>query len=440
MPVRHLVRAGAVLALCAIGLAAPVLGDEPSRFRRVAVTGDAAPSGGTFDRFGAESMPIVAPVNARGDVAFFATLSRGGADEGLFLWSRGRLTAVAREGDRVAGIGRLSGFGKHPIPALSDDGTVVFAAAITGGRAVEGIFAAQNGRVRPIAVSGAAAPGVTSGVLASLDAPAVNAKGDVAFLATVRRGRENLEAVLVSTRGQLQKIVAQGDPAPAGGAFAGFGPPALNRDGTVAFGAAIEGRAVPGGIFVWKAGQLRMVLGAGDETPIGGIFAKFSERLGFGDQGTIAFHGQLKAAPVAAGIFAIDEGRDPGRGAAGRRRTGRRYAVELRVVAGGQHQGCDRVHGGRRRRAEPGDRRARGRRRAAPRRRRGRQRARWDAHRLAHAAAGRERGRGRRGELRGGADGHRRGAGGAVCRRARALSVPLSSCRRAGTPRRRWRR
>ena len=309
MPVRHLVRAGAVLALCAIGLAAPVLGDEPSRFRRVAVTGDAAPSGGTFDRFGAESMPIVAPVNARGDVAFFATLSRGGADEGLFLWSRGRLTAVAREGDRVAGIGRLSGFGKHPIPALSDDGTVVFAAAITGGRAVEGLFAAQNGRVRPIAVSGAAAPGVTSGVLASLDAPAVNAKGDVAFLATVRRGRENLEAVLVSTRGQLQKIVAQGDPAPAGGAFAGFGPPALNRDGTVAFGAAIEGRAVPGGIFVWKAGQLRMVLGAGDETPIGGIFAKFSERLGFGDQGTIAFHGQLKAAPVAAGIFAIDEGR-----------------------------------------------------------------------------------------------------------------------------------
>ncbi|HXE00198.1 MAG TPA: choice-of-anchor tandem repeat NxxGxxAF-containing protein [Candidatus Acidoferrum sp.] len=309
MPVRHLVRAGAVLALCAIGLAAPVPGDEPSRFRRVAVTGDAAPSGGTFDRFGAESMPIVAPVNARGDVAFFATLSRGGADEGLFLWSRGRLTAVAREGDRVAGIGRLSGFGKHPIPALSDDGTVVFAAAITGGRAVEGLFAAQNGRVRPIAVSGAAAPGVTSGVLASLDAPAVNAKGDVAFLATVRRGRENLEAVLVSTRGQLQKIVAQGDPAPAGGAFAGFGPPALNRDGTVAFGAAIEGRAVPGGIFVWKAGQLRMVLGAGDETPIGGIFAKFSERLGFGDQGTIAFHGQLKAAPVAAGIFAIDEGR-----------------------------------------------------------------------------------------------------------------------------------
>jgi len=77
----------------------------------------------------------------------------------------------------------------------------------------------------------------------------------------------------------------------------------------VAFGAAVEGKAVPGGIFVWKASQLRMVLGAGEETPIGGIFAKFSERLGLSDAGSIAFHGLLKAAPIAAAIFAIEDGR-----------------------------------------------------------------------------------------------------------------------------------
>ena len=283
--------------------------DEPARLRRVVATGDAAPGGGIFDRFGAEAMPIVAPVNARGDVAFFSTLGRGGADEGLFMWSRGRITAVAREGDRVPGVGRLSGFGKHPAPGLGDDGTVVFAAAISGGRAVEGIFAARGGRVRPVALSGSAAPGVASGTVAGLDAPAINARGDVAFLATVRRGRESTEALLLATRGQLQKIVAQGDPAPAGGTFAGFGPPAINREGAVAFGAAIEGKAVPGGIFVWKGGQLRMVLGAGDETPIGGIFAKFSERLGLSDAGAIAFHGLLKAAPVAAAIFTLEDGR-----------------------------------------------------------------------------------------------------------------------------------
>jgi hypothetical protein len=297
------------LVLFAALAAAAASGDEPSRLRRVAATGDAVPGGGVFDRFGAESMPIVAPVNARGDVAFFATLGRANSDEGFFLWSRGRVTAVAREGDRVPGVGRLSGFGKHPAPGLGDDGTVVFAAAIAEGRAVEGIFVAQNGRVRAVALSGAAAPGIASGVVAALDAPAINGKGDIAFLASVRRGRESLDAILLSTRGQLRKIVAQGDPAPAGGTFAAFGPPTLNRNGALAFGAAVEGRAVPGGIFVWSAGQLRMVLGAGDDTPIGGIFAKFSERLGFSDGGTIVFHGLLKLAPVAAAIFAIEDGR-----------------------------------------------------------------------------------------------------------------------------------
>jgi hypothetical protein len=297
------------LAVCAVLAAATVSGDEPSRLRRVAGTGDPAPGGGVFDRFGTESMPIVAPVNARGDVVFFSTLGRAGTDEGFFLWSRGRVTAVAREGDRVPGAGRLSGFGKHPAPGLGDDGTVVFASAIAEGRAVEGIFAAQNGRVRAVALSGTGAPGIASGVLASLDVPAINAKGDIAFLATIRRGRETMEALLLSTRGRLQKIVAQGDAAPAGGTFAAFGTPTLNRQGAVAFAAAVEGRAVPGGIFVWSAGQIHMVLGAGSDTPIGGIFAKFSERIGFSDQGTIAFHGQLKAAPVAAAIFAVEDGR-----------------------------------------------------------------------------------------------------------------------------------
>jgi len=184
----------------------------------------------------------------------------------------------------------------------------VFAAAIAGGHAVEGLFVARNGNVRPVALAGAQAPG-NAGVLAAFDAPAINARGDIVFLAGLRRGRETSEAVLIASGGRLRKVVAQGDPAPSGGSFAAFGPPIIDRDGVVAFGAAIDGRSVPGGIFIWKADQLRMVLGAGDDSPIGGIFAKFSERIGIGDQGTVVFHGQLKGAPAAAGIFAIRDGR-----------------------------------------------------------------------------------------------------------------------------------
>ncbi len=277
--------------------------------RAVARTGDAAPGGGTFDRFGQEALPIVAPVNARGDVVFFASLSQGASDEGIFLQRAGRIVTVAREGDRVAGVGRLSGFGKHPTPALNDAGAVAFAAAVAGGRAVEGIFTWSAGRLRAVATTGTPAPGMPSSVVAGVDTPAINASGEVVFLATIRRGRESIEAILASRGGTLRKIVAQGDPAPAGGVFAGFGPPAINAGGRVAFAAVVEGKSVPGGIFVASGEHIQMVVAAGEDTPIGGIFAKFSERIAFNDAGLIAFHGMLKFAPVQAAMFVVQDGR-----------------------------------------------------------------------------------------------------------------------------------
>jgi hypothetical protein len=282
---------------------------EAYTLRALARTGDAVPGGGSFDRFGQEGLPIVAPVNARGDVAFFATLSRGVSDEGIFIQRAGRIITVAREGDRVAGVGQLSGFGKHPTPALNDTGTVAFAAAVTAGRAVEGIFTWSAGRLRAIATTGTPVPGMPSTVLAGVDAPTINTRGDVVFLATVRRGRESSEAILASRGGVLRKVVAQGDPAPAGGVFATFGSPALNASGNVAFAAVVEGKAVPGGIFVASRDRIEMAVAAGAETPIGGIFAKFSERIAYSDAGAIAFHGILKFAPVGAAIFVVEDGR-----------------------------------------------------------------------------------------------------------------------------------
>ena len=298
-----------LLSTLAPGAGGVAHADPTHVLRAIARTGDAAPGGGTFDRFGQETLPIVAPVNGRGDVAFFASLSRGGSDEGIFLQRAGRIVTVAREGDRVAGVGRLSGFGKHPTPALNDAGSVAFAAAVAGGRAVEGIFTWSAGRLRAVATTGTPAPGIPSGVVAGVDTPAINAGGEVVFLATIRRGRESIEAILASRGGVLRKVVAQGDPAPAGGLFAGFGPPAVNAPGRVAFAAVVEGKAVPGGIFVASGDRIRMVVGAGEDTPIGGIFAKFSERIALNDRGLIAFHGMLKFAPVEAAIFVVEDGR-----------------------------------------------------------------------------------------------------------------------------------
>ncbi len=127
---------GAQILLATIALlimAPPGLGDEAPTLRRIVVTGQPVPGGGEFDRFGIESLPVVAPVNSRGHVAFFATVARGTATEGIFLAADGRITRIAAEGDRVPGAGTISGFGRHPTPGMSESGAVAFAAAVAGG-------------------------------------------------------------------------------------------------------------------------------------------------------------------------------------------------------------------------------------------------------------------------------------------------------------------
>src|SRR5262245_43410359 len=271
--------------------------------RTIVASGDRAPGGGTFERFGIESQPVVAPPNRAGDVAFFATVLRGAGSEGIFLASAHGIRKVVTEGDRAPGGGSLSGLGRHPIPAINGQGDVAFAAAVSQGRTVEGIFLASKGALRAVAVAGEPAPGVPSGTLASLDFPALNDRGDVAFLATVRRGRETVEAIYLRAGGRLRKLVAQEDPAPAGGTFAAFGAPALSNAGTVAFAAVVEGRGVPGGVFAIAGDRLRMLAGAGEPAPLGGIFAKFSERVSINDADAVAFTALLKDAPARAAIF-----------------------------------------------------------------------------------------------------------------------------------------
>lgn len=282
---------------------------QPTALRLVVSAGQAAPGGGTFEHFSVESQPVVAPPNARGYVAFFASLLRGTGSEGLFLAGARGISKVATEGDPAPGGGTLSGFGRHPIPSVNAEGQVVFAAAVSKGRTVEGIFVSSRGTLQAVAVAGQPAPGIASGTFASLDFPALNDRGDVAFLATVRRGRETVEAIHLRSGGRVRKVVSQEDPAPAGGAFTAFGAPTLNNRGVVAFAAVVEGRGVPGGVFTVLDGRVRMLAGAGDSTPLGGVFAKFSERVAVDEAGSVAFIALLKGASVPSALFVAEEDR-----------------------------------------------------------------------------------------------------------------------------------
>src|SRR5271165_773951 len=117
---------------------ARVAADGP--LRAVVRSGQAAPGGGRFDRFDVGSQPIVAPVNGRGQVAFYASVARAKATEGIFLATASRVTKAAAVGDAVPGGGVLSEFARHPVPALNDAGKIAFGANVAGARATEGIF------------------------------------------------------------------------------------------------------------------------------------------------------------------------------------------------------------------------------------------------------------------------------------------------------------
>jgi hypothetical protein len=201
----------------------PLTTTQPKAMRLVVAAGQPAPGGGAFERFDVAAQPVAAPVNAEGRVAFYASLVRTNAREGIFLATSTRILKVAALGDAAPGGGTLSEFAKHPLPALNDAGKVAFGAAIAGGRASEGVFLASNGSLNTIALSGTDAPGILSGTFVEFDLPALNNLDDVVFLATVRRGRETLPVLYLWSNGRLRKLVAAGDLVPGGGTFAQFG-------------------------------------------------------------------------------------------------------------------------------------------------------------------------------------------------------------------------
>ncbi len=273
--------------------------------KAIAASGMPVPGGGTFDRFHVEGQPAITPVNDRGQVAFFATLARARASEGMFLGDGRKIEVIALTGGAAPGGGKLASFASHPVPSLNRAGAVAFTASIAGGKASEGLFLFSRQRLRAIALSGSTAPGIPAGAFGEFQAPALNDNGDVVFLAGVRRGRDTLEAIYLYQAGKLRKIAAAGDAAAGGGNYVAFGVPAMNNKAEIAFPAVIDDGPVSGGIFIASVGKMRMAVGAGTAEPHGGIFSQFSDRVGINNAGTILFNAVLKLGPVVQALFVV---------------------------------------------------------------------------------------------------------------------------------------
>jgi hypothetical protein len=295
---------------------APPPGAQRVGVRALAISGQPVGVNGSFDRFGLELMTMVLSCNKRGETAFYATIQRSTAEEGIFLAKAdGKIARIAVAGDPVPDqMGQLiAGFGERPAPVLNDAGSVAFTATLGGGRGAASVFLASEGRLRTIASSGMKAPVILGGigVFAEFEAASLNGRGDVAFLAWVRHGRETIEVIYVARKAgavhQLTKVAAAGEAAPGGGFFTSFGAPVLNDKGAVAFPAVVKLGPALGAIFVAPAeAPMHLLVGTGEPAPTGGIFARFSERIGFDDSGRVAFGAFTKGIGPDFGIFVAD--------------------------------------------------------------------------------------------------------------------------------------
>src|SRR5438094_973384 len=264
-----------VAALVAPFAARSSAAGDADRARPVVLAGDAVPGGGTFERFSVESLPIVAPVNSEGPVAFFATILRGRASEGFFVWSEGKVAKLVVDGDPSPAGGTFSGFGRHPIAALNARGGLAFAAAVVEGPAVPGgPFVSEDGKIR-MGV-GAGDDGPIGGIFAKLsERIAFNGTGAIVFNAVLKRGPA-AAGIFVVEGDRVRKVAALGDPAPGGGVFSYLGLwPALSAAGTVGFVASVDHGPAPIGVFTADRSETRKVAGVGDTVVGVGRLASF---------------------------------------------------------------------------------------------------------------------------------------------------------------------
>jgi kumamolisin len=275
----------------------------------VASTGSLAP--GTSAVFSTLANPVY---NDNGAVAFVGALKGASAATNTGVWSTsgGSLALVARRGAHAPGYATGVTFSALDALALPDAGGAILLATVNAGSAAtdRGIWAGDStADLQLIVKEGDTYNGQTISNIAFLPTlPYVSGQtrsfdqitGDLVFRASIG-GNTGIFEVSGTT---VRLVVESGTSAPgvSGGKFAGFGVPALNANGDVAFAGTLGLSApVSERAGIWadaNGGALELVALTGSAAPgTNGTFVTLNDPV-YNDNEAVAFRGALK---VAAG-------------------------------------------------------------------------------------------------------------------------------------------
>jgi len=267
--------------------------------------GDPAAGGGVYAGSGFVGTPDAA---GNGWVVFRSLVANGGTSEQII---RARMTFGANAPVAIASIGRAApdGFGTYTSfignPTVNTAGDVAFVATITDSTEIPDdpdlpapaalfvydaatqaisarVRARENSPAGPIAF--VESLDESGDVVEASRTPALNDAGDLAFTAATRvdADTEGGAVFWLPAIGTLQVVSKTGD-ALTGSTFIGYGAPALNAAGAVAFHGRLNGIGPIDGIFRWKNGVFSTIADNGDTVTTAEPVSRLQTVTRFGD-------------------------------------------------------------------------------------------------------------------------------------------------------------
>jgi hypothetical protein len=242
----------------------------PDDIRLLAREGSPGPGGVTFGGMEGLDFPYL---SANGQMAFTTSLPDGG--RALFAGTADDLQLVAKSGDTVPDTdikyNRIEGWGVPP--RVNNNGDVVFASTFSDG--TRGLLTGAPGKIELVARTEEPAPGLGDAKFDFFHDYGINDRGEITFRAETRIGDaiEVGPAIYGGRPDRIEMIAANGQYAPGteGDVFFWyFHDPVINRDGQVAFFAALRGPDARGdndyGLFATgHGGELRLIARYGDQ-------------------------------------------------------------------------------------------------------------------------------------------------------------------------------
>jgi hypothetical protein len=247
-----------------------------------------------------------ASTSSQGVTAFIGTYSDPDG-RGLFLIEQGKLRLVCRSGQRV-GNGEEGTYSEHYYPShINERGELAFLARI-GDKS--GIFVSRPKGVELITITGRPSP-IKGAYFMGFGhkTPAISHKGEVAFVGYYN-GPKAGRGLFVKGQGPMKIVVKSGDKVgDTTATFTDFLYPAINARGDVAFLGKFGGRNQ--GLFIKTAKGIEEIALVDKAVPGGDKEETFNNFLhsSINDRGEVVFYAQTKhpKTGVEVGIFLRDE-------------------------------------------------------------------------------------------------------------------------------------